>query len=81
MLISGKAQLLSAESNPYSIDGNEGVSNKARFNIEGEIYALKTDAETVKRLKPLVGETGQVEFDLQSRRERISVALISFDPE
>jgi len=81
MLITGKAQLLTAESNPYSIDGNEGVSNKVRFNIEGEIYSLKTDAETVKRLKSLVGESGQVEFELQSRRERISTVFSDFIPD
>jgi len=81
MLIQGKAQLLTAESTPYSIDGNEGVSHKVRFNVDGEIYAIKTDADTVKRLKPLEKQEGDLTFDLQSRRERISVVLVDFNAE
>jgi len=81
MLISGKAQLLTADSVPYSIDGNEGVSHKVRFNIDGEIYALKTDADTIKKLKPFEKQEGHLVFDLQSRKERISVVFTEFNPE
>jgi len=78
MIIETRAQLLTAESKPYSINGNEGISHKARFMVNGEIYELKCNAEQVTQLKYDLPSQGDLKFDLQSRKERISLVFVEF---
>jgi len=73
------AILLSAESKPYKMAGNEGVSHKARFNVGGEIYSCNSSAEQITSLLPHVGKEGDAEFFLASRKENLSLKLVSFD--
>lgn len=79
MTIKGRATLLTAESKPYSVNGNEGVSHKARFLVENEIYSLKCDESTVKALKPMQNETGELTFELTSPKENVKLVFTSFE--
>jgi len=76
--ITTSATLLTAESRPYSIEGNEGVSHKARVNVDGEIYSLRTTEELVKELKNHLGEEGEAEIVFSSRKENLKAELVSF---
>jgi len=73
------ARLLTAESKPYEMNGNSGVSHRVRFNIEGEIFNIKSSAEVVRSLSSRVGEEGRLTFKLESRKENLSMSLVSFE--
>jgi hypothetical protein len=75
------ATLLTAESKPYSIGGNEGVSHKVRVNIGGEIYSCNSTEQQVRDLKEYEGVEGEVVVKVESRREKLSITLKSFKPE
>jgi len=77
--INTHATLLTAESKPYSIDGNEGVSHKVRLNIVGEIYSFRATEELVKSLQSRLGEEGEAEIVFSSRKENLKAELISFE--
>jgi len=77
--INTEATLLTAESKPYSIDGNEGVSHKVRMNVDGEIYSFRATEELVKELSGRLGETGQAEIVFSSRKENLKAELVSFE--
>jgi len=79
MEIKATARLLSAESKPYEMNGNSGTSHRLRFNVEGEIYNLKSSAEEVLRLQPRLGDEGVAHFKLDSRKENLSMKLVSFE--
>jgi len=81
MQIETKAQLLTAESKPYSFNGNEGTSHKLRFNVAGEIYVCKSSEEQVRGLEPLVGQEGTALFAVNSRKENMSLECLSFKPQ
>jgi len=77
MLIKTKALVLTAESKPYEFGGNEGVSHKIRLNVEGEIYVCKSNAEQVAEVAKLQGKTVNVEIKVNSRKENMSLELLS----
>jgi len=72
------AILLSAESKPYSFGGNEGVSHKIRLSIGGEVYVANSTPEQVLYLESKVKSEGVATIELQSRKEKLSLKLISF---
>jgi len=76
-----RATLLTAESKDYNFDGNVGTSHRIRLNIGGEIYPIKSSAQQVKDLKDSVGEEGIAVVKVNSRKENISLELISFEVE
>lgn len=76
MQILKSAQVLSAESRPYDFDGNKGVSHTVRLLIDGEIYPCKASESLVTEFKSYEGQDADVELDLQSRRERITLHLV-----
>lgn len=78
MEIKVKAKLLTAESRPYSVDGNEGVSHKIRVNVNGEIYVCKSTPDQVNSLKVLEGKDGEAVIKVNSRKENMSLELVSF---
>jgi len=78
MQITITGKILTAESKPYKIDGNEGVSHKIRINVDGEIYVCKSSAEQVNDLQEVIGEEGQCTFKVNSRKENLSLQLVSF---
>jgi len=80
MEIQTKAKLLTAESKPYNVSGNEGVSHKLRFNIEGEIYVCRSSAEQVRSFESLTGQDGDVVIRVNSRKENLSLECVSFIP-
>jgi len=79
-----KGVLLSAESKPYDVDGNKGVSHKARFLVDNqEIYNLVTNEEEVVALKQDIeaGKTvGDLEIGFTSKKENLKGELLSFKP-
>jgi len=79
MEITSKATLLTAESKPYSFEGNEGVSNKIRFNIGGEIFNCKATLEQVNKYKEYEGLEGVVSLKFTSRKENLSMTLVDFE--
>lgn len=79
MDITIKAKLLTAESKPYSVNGNEGVSHKVRLLAQNEIFVCKSNAEQVSRLKDVQGEDGEAVFRLTSRKESLSLELVTFE--
>lgn len=76
-----QAQLLSAESKPYNVDGNEGISHRIRFNVKGEIYSVKSTAEEVRKYEPLIGQVASLVIGLVSRKENLSLKIVSFEQE
>jgi len=78
--IETEGKILTAESKPYKIDGNEGVSHKIRINVEGEIYVCKSTAQQVNDLKQYEGKDGSIQFKVNSRKENMTLELVSFTP-
>jgi len=76
-----KAILLTAESKPYNVGGNAGTSHKIRVSINGEIYVCNSNHEQVEAMKPYQGKSGVVVIKMKSRKENLSLELITFDPE
>lgn len=79
MQIETKAKLLSAESKPYEFSGNKGVSHKIRLSVDGEIYVCKSTETQVSALREKVGENGDVVLKVNSRKETLSLELVSFE--
>jgi len=73
-----KAILLTAESKPYSVDGNVGTSHKIRVSVGGEIYVAKSTAEQVSAFKSYERSEGLASFKVNSRKENMSLELVSF---
>jgi len=78
MDIETQAKLLTAESKPYSVDGNTGTSHKVRLNINGEIYVCKSTPEQVSSLQPFVGQEGIAFIQVVSRKENMGLILVTF---
>lgn len=74
-----KAILLSAESNPYDFNGNQGTSHRVRVNVGGEIYVCKSTPEQVLELKHLVKQEGVAVLKFTSVKESLSLQLVSFE--
>jgi len=81
MDITIEAKLLTAESKPYKVDGNEGVSHKIRLNIAGEIYVCKSSESQVRSLSAQAGKGGMATIAINSRKENMSLELLGFTPE
>jgi len=81
MEIIQEAILLTAESKPYDFNGNAGTSHKIRLNIGGEIYVCKSSAEQISALQKFEGRTGDATVKVNSRKENLSLELVSFDAE
>jgi len=70
-------QILTAESKPYDIDGNVGVSHKVRINVNGEIYPLKATEDLVKIASRFIEHTIDVEIGISSYKENLKIELVS----
>jgi len=79
MQITTDAKLLTAEGKPYNVEGNSGTSYKIRLNVEGEIYVCKSTAEQVAAMQEFVGKDGEAVIKLISRKENLSLQLVSFE--
>lgn len=79
MEITAPATLLTAESRPYSFEGNEGVSHRVRINIKGEIFACKSTEQQVKELKDQEGKEGRATLRFTSRKEKLALELVEFE--
>lgn len=79
MQIEAKAKMLSAESKPYDFGGNKGVSHRIRLSVEGEIYVCKSNESQVASMKDHVGEDGEAVLKVVSRKEALSLELVSFE--
>lgn len=78
MQIETEAKVLTAESKPYDIDGNTGTSHRVRLNIGGEIYVCKSNEQQVRDLQKDLGNDGQAVIKVNSRKENLSLELVSF---
>lgn len=78
MILKEKAQLLTSESKPYKMNGNEGVSHRIRVSVQGEIYPLKATEAQVMQCRQYVGKQGEVTFDLQTRKEALTLQFVDF---
>jgi len=79
MEITAKARLLTAESKPYEMNGNSGISHRLRFSVDGEIYVCKSNADEVQKLHDRVGHEGTAHFKFESRKENLTLKLVSFE--
>jgi len=80
MEIVTNATLLTAESKPYEIDGNKGISHKARFLIGGEIFKVNATADQVVQLnKSSGGSMGELTLNITSPKENVKVSMVSFE--
>lgn len=77
--IKEQALLLSAESTPYNIDGNSGVSHKLRFLVGTEIFPLRATENDVISFKQKEGDEGELTFRLTSRKENPQIHFVSFE--
>lgn len=75
------AQLLTVKSTPWEMGGREGVSHKARLNVDGEIYQANLTEGQVEQLKSLEGKSGVAEFKFSSQKENLKLHLVSFKEE
>jgi len=78
MKVETVAKILSAESKPYNMNGNEGISHRVRILVDGEIFACKSSANQVAQLKEHINEEGDVTLSFTSRKENLGVELVSF---
>lgn len=76
--VNGEAKVLTAESKPYSFNGNSGTSHKVRLLVDGEIYVVTSSEAQVESLKPYVDKDIKVRLAFQSRKERLSLTLEDF---
>jgi len=79
MEIEHKAQLLTAESKPYEMNGNSGISHRIRFNVSGEIFVCKATPAQVDEMKQYQGQEGTATFKFESRKENLTLRLVSFE--
>lgn len=70
-------KVLSAESKPYSFDGNEGVSHKVRVLLKDEIMPLRANADLVNQALTMVGKEAKISLSLTFPKENIRLNLIS----
>jgi len=75
-----KATVLSAESKPYDIDGNKGVSHKVRLFIKDSIFPAKADEQSVINAKQHVGKEVTVDLNFTSIKEKPDVSLVRIHP-
>jgi len=73
-----EAKIISAESKPYDIDGNKGVSHRIRVLIGTEIFALRATEDQVTRAKDFVGKVGDIELEILSPKENLRAEFGSF---
>jgi len=82
MKITTRATLLTAESKPYDIDGNKGVSHKARFLIDGEIYKVNATQNEISYLNEVKAQDnvlGDLTLSFSSPKENMKVQFVSFE--
>jgi len=73
------AKLVEVIEKPYNVNGNEGISYKARFLTDkDEMMTLKTSRDINKSIKPLQGKVGKMVVSLNVYKEDVSVKLDSF---
>ncbi len=77
MRLKETGKILTAQSKPYNINGNEGVSHKVRVLFDTDIFPLKATPELVEQCSDLTGEEVELIIDLTSIRENIGVSLVS----
>lgn len=77
--VKSQGQILSAQSKPYDISGNKGVSHKVRVLAEGEIFNLKATEAQVLELQSSIGDNGEVEIGFSAPKENLAGTLLSFD--
>jgi len=78
--IEQKGRILTAESAPYDVNGNTGVSHRIRVSVEGEIYPCKSNAQQISEVQKYVGQEGVVALSLDSRKEALNLVLEGFKP-
>jgi len=79
MIVKTKARVLSAESKPYKIDGNEGISHKVRLLIGNGIYPAKANESLVQRAQKASDKDVNVEVDFTSYKEQVGCTLVSIE--
>jgi len=72
------AVLLTAESKKYDFNGNSGVSHKIRLSVNNEIIVCNSDEQQVADFKEFLGKSGKAVIQVLSRKESMSLRLISF---
>mgnify|MGYP003376993148 CR=1 FL=1 len=83
MQIQIEGKFLSAESKAYNVDGNEGTSHRVRLaTSEGDIYPFKSNQEQVALLNSKFKKGDEVTalVSVDSRKEAVSLSLVSVDP-
>jgi len=77
MRLEMKGKILSAESKPYSIAGNEGVSHKVRALVGDEIFSLKATESLVGEAQAHLEAKKEVvlHVDLTSPKENVRLTL------
>lgn len=77
--IKQKGTVLSADSKPYDIDGNKGISHKVRLLIGHEIFNLKTTESFVTLANSRRGKEVNVTISLTSPRELAKLELVGIE--
>jgi len=81
MIITEQGTLLSAESKPYNVNGNEGISHKIRVLIDGQIFPCKSSSTQVAQYKSYENKYGEITISLTSRKEALVVDFMEFVPQ
>lgn len=81
MEIQTKATFLTAESKPYKMEGNEGVSHRVRLAVDSEIYVFKSTEDQVRKLNENFkkGDVGDLSARVNSKKENLSLEIVSFE--
>lgn len=79
--IEQRGMLLSADSKPYNVNGNTGVSHKARVLVNGDVYNCRVAETLIPDLQDSIEKFGVATIRISSRKEVLSVELEGFDAE
>lgn len=68
--------VVSAESKPYDVNGNTGVSHKVQVLCDGTVWPLKSTEDQVKRLQKHVEKRVGVDIEFKCTNGRIYAQLL-----
>lgn len=80
MIITTPAILINSIESSYSFEGKSGISRKARFLIENEIFEVRfneSQIELFNSLPPKNTKLPEAVFELNSPKEKLQFSLIS----
>jgi len=77
MQVTAKGKILTAESKPYDVNGNKGVSHKVRILFDTAIFPCKASEKQVTDLQKQLLKDLQCTVEFTSIKENLGIVLVS----